>query len=217
MGFAARFIGGLAAFGLAVGGIVLVVMDDSDSTRRELSNLHNQTVDKFSKLQDFGANRMPVQPRMSQESQDIQRTFQSELNQQSENIHQDGNEFLKTWESDGPTAGERWRWTVRKVQLVGLSKNDKPVVYLTDHLPKMDKGKEIKEIPTRDLDTFENHSLRLLRRGQELHSETAGNFIRMMAPIFAAEKCVSCHTAKGQMLGAFSYEIERVSLAKAKP
>jgi hypothetical protein len=146
---------------------------------------------------------------MSQESETAYQVFRSDLDRDAADIHAADRDFLKTRETDGPKAGEKTRWTVRKVELVGLTKHPKPVVYLTGGVPKMDK---VAASPTRDLDEFESQALDLIRRGQELHTRADGNRIRMMAPIFAAGDCVKCHEPQGRMLGAFSYEIERATV-----
>jgi hypothetical protein len=211
LGFPVRLTGGLAAFALGAAGalVVLTSEDRPDWVRDALSQLHRETVEHFSEREGFGANRMPVIPPMSQESRAIYQAFQSELDQKASYLHAEDKDFLKTWESDGPQPGAKTRWTVRKVQLVGLTKSLHPVVYLTDRLPTMDK---VAEIPTRDLDEFENHALRLIRRGLKLHSKADGNHIRMMAPIYAAANCVKCHEGQGELLGAFTYEIERATV-----
>ncbi len=104
-------------------------------------------------------------------------------------------------------------WTVRKVQLVGLIQHAEPTVYLTDKLPNM---KEPKDMPTRQLDAFEKTALEALRGGENLKSETNGKEMRLMGPIYAGSRCVSCHD-KGQMLGAFTYQLELVPLPTNPP
>ena len=208
-----RLIGGLAAVTLSAAGVfVLTWVDWPDREREELAKLHSDTVRQFSEREGFGENRMPVKPPkplMSEESQTVYRIFHSDLDQNASNIHAEDLDFLNSRESDGAKQGEKTRWTVRKVQLVGLTKNPNPIVYLTDSLPKMDK---VAEIPTRGLDEFENHALQLIARGQELHTKVNGSSIRMMAPIFATANCVKCHEPQGKLLGAFSYEIERTTV-----
>jgi hypothetical protein len=213
LGFPIRFTGGLAAFVLSATGVFVVFTseDRPDWVRDALSQLHRDTVKKFTERDGFGPNRMPARPPMTVESQDVYLAFQSKLDQKASNIHADDQDFLKTWQSDGAKPGEKTRWTVLKVQLVGLTKNPSPVVYLTDRLPKMDK---VADIPTRELDEFENTALRLIGEGQELHSKADGNTIRMMAPIFATADCVKCHEPQGKLLGAFTYEIERATVPR---
>jgi hypothetical protein len=109
---------------------------------------------------------------------------------------------------------ERWRtapvngevWKVRSLQLVGLVKNPRPVVYESNKMPGM---KDVKDLPTRDLDIFESRALDSLRTGDHYVADKSGKEIRMMAPIFAGNRCTNCHDQKGQMLGAFTYVLER--------
>jgi hypothetical protein len=206
-GLPIRVIGGLSAVALSGAGVFFLMWEDrSDRERDDLLGLHRTTVKNFSERNGFGENRMPVRPRMSVESQDVYRVFQTDLDQNASDIHVEDRDFLTSRESNGPKPGEKTRWTVRKVQLVGLTKHPNPVVYLTDILPKMDT---VAETPTREMDEFETQALLLIRRGQELHTKADGNLIRMMAPIFAASNCVKCHEPQGKLLGAFSYEVER--------
>ena len=86
------------------------------------------------------------------------------------------------------------------------------MVYLTDQVPNMGEGKNV---PTRELDEFERTGLEKLGDGQDIHLENHGKEIRMLGPIFAGASCVVCHGNRGQMLGAFTYEIERVPVVKA--
>jgi pimeloyl-ACP methyl ester carboxylesterase len=208
MGLPKCLAGGLVA--LALGGtgtyVILAGVDGPGWGRDPLAQMHRDTVKHFTEQDGFGANRMPVRPAMSEDSQAVYQVFRSELDREASRLHADEKGFPKTWESDGPKPGEKTRWTVRTVQLVGLTKNPQPVVYLTDRLPKMD---QVTEIPTRPLDEFETEALRLVRRGQELHSRADGKQNRMMAPIYADASCVWCHEPQGKLLGAFTYEIER--------
>lgn len=204
-------LGSLAAVALSGAGVFVLAWDDRpDRERDQLAKLHRDTVQHFGERDGFGENRMPVRPRMSPESQTVYQVFRSDMDQNASNIHADDRDFLKTRESDGPRPGEKTRWTVRKVQLVGLTKNPNPVVYLSDSLPKMDK---VAETPTRELNEFETEALRLIRQRHELHTKADGNSIRMMAPIYAIGNCVKCHEPQGKMIGAFSYEIERETVA----
>jgi hypothetical protein len=108
----------------------------------------------------------------------------------------------------------RWRsipvdgevWSVRSLQLVGLVKNRKPVVYESNRMPGM---KDVKDLPTRDLNIFETRALDSILAGEHYVAEQTGKEIRMLAPIFAGNRCLSCHDQKGQMLGAFTYTLER--------
>ena len=108
---------------------------------------------------------------------------------------------------------ETEQWSLRKVQLVGLTKNPKPVVYDADKVPGM---KGVKEIPTRELDAFEKKALEALQSGDNLKVERRGAEIRAMGPIYAGKQCLACHDKPGEMLGAFTYVLEREAVKKAK-
>jgi hypothetical protein len=98
-------------------------------------------------------------------------------------------------------------WKVRQVHLVGLVTHPGPVVYLTEKVPKMTQPKDV---PTRELDAFETKGLELLRGGQKLSIEKGDKEMRVLGPIYAGNSCVKCHEQKGQLLGAFTYRLERV-------
>lgn len=108
-------------------------------------------------------------------------------------------------------------WRVREFHLVGLVKHSVPVVYLADANPKTraEGPKAGVDIPTRKLDAFETAALEAVRGGELLRAERKGSGIRSFAPITAGQRCVACHD-RGSLLGAFSYELERVAYDPAK-
>ena len=98
-----------------------------------------------------------------------------------------------------------WGLKMQRFQLVGLVQHSDPRVYLTDKpLNKQDGN----VAPTRELDEFETSALNGLRGGDQLKVEERDGTIRMLGPIFAGQRCVECHQ-RGQMLGAFSYVMQR--------
>src|SRR5207249_3726473 len=101
------------------------------------------------------------------------------------------------------------RWEVRRLELVGLLLHEKPVAYVTEHLPRMD---ELGQAATRSLDLFEMSALETLRRGEDLlYSETSGG-MRMLGAIRSVKQCVGCHGGeRGDLLGAFSYTLGRTT------
>ena len=130
-----------------------------------------------------------------------------------------------------PTEDKKEQWKLRKVHLVGLVKNPEPVVYLTDKAAglkppedfpgavrrrppeaanKVPDMKPADDVPTRALDAFEKAALESLRGGEDLKAEKRGKQLRALGPIYAGAACVKCHDQKGQMLGAFTYTLERV-------
>ena len=107
--------------------------------------------------------------------------------------------FTKT-----PPADPRLR--LKRIDLVGLLLHPKPVVYVSDKLPRME---ELTAAPTRPLDGFEAKSIDALRKGESLvlHEENAG--LRMVGAIRAATQCTACHEVqRGELLAAFSYRFE---------
>jgi hypothetical protein len=102
-----------------------------------------------------------------------------------------------------PTLPASWR--LQAVELVGLLVHDEPVVYVSRHLPRMD---EVRDGPTRSLDTFESVGLAALRRGDDLFVRDAAGGVRMLGAIRAAKQCTTCHGCeRGDLLGAFSYTL----------
>jgi hypothetical protein len=104
-----------------------------------------------------------------------------------------------------PAAKERWR--VSRLELVSLLKHDKPAVYLSDNLPRM---QDLKKVKTRPLSDFEDSALQSLGKGEDLVAEASTNRIVMVGSIRAVNECLKCHDVKrGDLLGSFSYELRR--------
>lgn len=105
-----------------------------------------------------------------------------------------------------PKATERW--SVRRVDLVGLLMHREPLAYVSANLPRMD---ELRKAPTRALDRFESSALEKLRKGEDLVVGSAGERLWMLGAIRSAKQCVECHGGeRGDLLGAFSYALQRV-------
>jgi hypothetical protein len=111
------------------------------------------------------------------------------------------------------TDDHKEQWVVGKVQLVGLVKHKEPVAYVTEKMPAM---KDVKEVPTRELNDFEKNALDAIRGGDNLNAEKVGKEMRVLGPIYAGQRCTTCHENKGQLLGAFSYQLERVPIETEK-
>ena len=104
-----------------------------------------------------------------------------------------------------PAAG--WRWSVARLDLVGVVVHDKPVVYLSPNLPRMD---ELRDAPTRPLDAFETAGLDALRKGEDLYARGTDTAARMLGAVRAAKQCTTCHACeRGELLGAFAYGLRR--------
>jgi hypothetical protein len=117
-----------------------------------------------------------------------------------------------------PALFERWKeeggfligshWKVENILLVGILSNDRPMVYMTDHLPSMD---QIKRGLTRGLDAFEEPALNALKDGEDLSIIRKDDTLRMLGALRATSQCLKCHEAqKGDLLGAFSYTLTQV-------
>ena len=103
-----------------------------------------------------------------------------------------------------PAAGP---WDVARIELIGLVVHDKPVVYVSQHLPRMD---ELRSSPTRSPDEFEAAALEILQKGEDLHARGTEKAARMVGAIRAAKQCTTCHGCeRGELLGAFSYGLKR--------
>lgn len=96
-------------------------------------------------------------------------------------------------------------WQVVRLELVSLLKYDRPMVYSSAELPRMDA---LEAMPRRELVEFETGALDRLREGEDVVFESAGNQIQMLGSLRAARDCLDCHTAqRGELLGALSYEL----------
>jgi hypothetical protein len=99
------------------------------------------------------------------------------------------------------------KWAVVRLELVSLLKHDAPAVYVSDVLPNMS---DAYRPDTRELTAFEEKSLKTLREGDDLATESSGDRIRMLGSLRATKQCVDCHQVdRGYLLGAFSWELQR--------
>ena len=99
------------------------------------------------------------------------------------------------------------KWLLVRLELVSLLKHEKPMVYLSEYLPKMD---ELSETAVREPSLFESDSIHKLYSGEDLIVEAANARISMVGSLRAGKQCLECHQAKrGTLLGAFSYEFQR--------
>jgi hypothetical protein len=106
-------------------------------------------------------------------------------------------------------------WAVRKVELVSLLKYDEPRVYVTADLPRMDR---LSDVQVRSLTAFEQRALRELDAGEDIVNQPALNRVEMLGAIRAAQQCLKCHQVeRGDLLGAFSYVLERIQPIREQP
>lgn len=105
-------------------------------------------------------------------------------------------------------------WKIGRLELVSLLKHEKPAVYLSEHLPRME---ELKDAKTRPLSAFEKSALEKLLEGEEIVTEARTNDIQMVGALRASKQCLKCHQAThGELLGAFSYDLFRDPPVKGK-
>ena len=91
-----------------------------------------------------------------------------------------------------------------RLELVSLLKHDRPMVYVSEHLPQMDA---LEDATIRPLDSFETKSLEQLRRSEDLVVQSDVNQIRLLGSLRAGKDCLECHSVpRGELLGAFSYQ-----------
>jgi hypothetical protein len=84
---------------------------------------------------------------------------------------------------------------------------------LSDELPNMER---LAGVPTRPLNDFEREALHKLRTEEDLVVRFSANTIRMLGSLRAGKTCLECHSVeRGELLGAFSYELRRTPPAPA--
>ncbi|VTU01852.1 Putative uncharacterized protein OS=Rhodopirellula baltica (strain SH1) GN=RB12558 PE=4 SV=1 [Gemmataceae bacterium] len=103
------------------------------------------------------------------------------------------------------------QWLVRSVELISLLVHDTPVAYVNPEkrLPTM---AAVKDAKTRDLTEPETRALKELAGGKDVVVlDAVTNQVRMVGAIRMAGACTKCHEgSRGDVLGAFSYDLVRV-------
>lgn len=99
-------------------------------------------------------------------------------------------------------------WRISRLELVSLLLHEKPVVYVSEHLPQM---KELTNHPeTRSLDEFETFGLDQLAEGRTIVYRAELNQIELLGAVRAVKHCLQCHDGQpGSLLGAFRYTLTR--------
>jgi hypothetical protein len=99
-------------------------------------------------------------------------------------------------------------WQISRLELVSLLMHEKPAVYVSKFLPRM---QDLAQHPVlRPLDPFETKALDSLAGGKQIVYRASPQRIEMVGAIRAIKQCLQCHdTRQGALLGAFSYTIER--------
>ncbi len=102
------------------------------------------------------------------------------------------------------------QWIVTQLQLISLLKYDTPNAYVSNTLPKM---ADLQDAHLRPLNDFESASLARLLDGEQIALDIRANRIRMLGALRASKQCLQCHQVnRGELLGAFSYELVRAKL-----
>ncbi len=109
------------------------------------------------------------------------------------------------------------RWAVRKVELVGILMHDSPVAYVTES-KKLPTMADVANAKTRELTDFESKGLKQLAAGKDaVVVDATTNQVRMVGAIRMAQACLKCHDgSRGDLLGAFSYDLVRDPAFRAK-
>lgn len=112
------------------------------------------------------------------------------------------------------------KWTVERLQLMGLVKRPAGVVYRDKVVAmrfgsKKPAGEQNSDAPLdatmRPLDEFESIALRDLQLGRDLVLHEENGRIRMLGSIRASAQCLNCHDVPEKtLLGAFSYDLARL-------
>jgi hypothetical protein len=99
------------------------------------------------------------------------------------------------------------KWLVTRLELVSLLRHTEPAVYVSAELPRMDT---LNQDRVRPLSDFEGRALAALRGGEDVVTEATTNHIRMLGALRASKQCLECHQVRrGDLLGAFSYDMQR--------
>jgi hypothetical protein len=118
--------------------------------------------------------------------------------------------FTRIPEIGAPYSQPQSSWKLARLELVSLLRHESPLAYVSRHLPQMD---ELRDAPTRPLDSFERESLVRLKSDEDIVTDESPERIRMIGSLRAARSCLDCHSVeRGVLLGALTYE-----LVPAKP
>ena len=114
--------------------------------------------------------------------------------------------------SQVPTSENRWK--VQTLELVSLLLHDDPEVYVSSHLPRMNR---LHDVPTRPLDRFESLALNELRQGDDLFTTQGKEGVSPMpGAVRSTKQCVSCHGGERAAPGGVSYDCEPMSRESAR-
>lgn len=118
------------------------------------------------------------------------------------------------WNEGSVTLGCETRYRPRKIRLIGTTPEYGDRLFLKDRPPHKDW---ISKTKSRPLSTIETAAIERFRSPTDSNSKgeseelplepgTASDAVRIVAPIYASQDCLQCHSAKeGDLLGAFEY------------
>lgn len=96
-------------------------------------------------------------------------------------------------------------YRLERLELVGVVLHPRPVVYVSEFLPRM---ADLGTLATRPADDFEAAGLAKFAAGEDLTATAVGTKVRLLGAIRNLAQCVDCHGGnRGDLLGAFSYRL----------
>ncbi len=186
----------------------------SPTARRRLQQMHTGEVDGFVNEEGFGYGRMLIRPTLPPlKEYDPNDPTNIENPNTARDIHKPFTKKVQQLVRDFGVLDLN-RWTLQKVQLVGLTKGE-PVAYETDKIPTM--GELRTDVKTRELDEFEKKAVLAFGDNKRLKVIETNGELRVMGPIYATAACIKCHKTEGELLGAFSYTIKLHSVKDFPP
>ena len=109
--------------------------------------------------------------------------------------------------NDEGSPAETVRYQLKRLELIGIARHAVPVAFVIgSHVDRSGVDR------TRALTAFEQNALERLRLGHDTVADTTRAGRAVVGAIRAAGECASCHTSAtaGDLLGAFSYDLERL-------
>jgi hypothetical protein len=110
--------------------------------------------------------------------------------------------------SEDASPPEATRYRLKSLELIGIARHATPVAFVIgNHIDRSAVEQN------RPLGRFEQRALARLRSANEIVGETTRNGRDIVGAIRATGECTSCHatSAAGDLLGAFSYRLERLA------
>jgi hypothetical protein len=108
----------------------------------------------------------------------------------------------------------RTRYSIDRVELIGLMRSTTPVVYITS---ARSIGLRSEMVGSRELTSFEKRSVAAFRSGKSIDSAADGaDTLACVGAVRAKDTCLNCHEGRktGDLLGAFTYRLKAMRLAR---